>query len=350
MPLPTFYRQRLPVSVQNFTIGGPPVVFDIPRVSAISRINVYVTGVIGTVAATGAIEGLPKLVQSVLLRGTVTGSAVFEPISGLSGPDLAELAQFTDGTLPMKSGALTTAAAFGFHIPLNFRDSFFRGMGANGQPASLLTAIPAFNMSGLTLTITPATQAQVDVNAIPTFALTTGTIYVEIDQYYPNTLPANYNFIRSSIELSLVDTGIVTANPRQLQIAAGGHYTNMLFRSFSGANAKQTEFGGAPFLTPNGDIILYDLNRFTKIETDFNRARATNALEVNGGYSALVDGNFAFNFNRGETAVFQTSAIGTAQNTILFNYNAVASAGAQVRVVSRRLFDPSNLLGIPLGV
>jgi hypothetical protein len=147
-----------------------------------------------------------------------------------------------------------------------------------------------------------------------------------------------------------VDTAIVTSNPRQLQIAAGGHYTNILVRSFASATTKQTEFGGAPFLTPNGDITLYDLNRYPKLETDFNRQRISNALEVNGGTGALVAGNFAFNFNRGEHSVFQTSAIGTAQNTILLNYNAVAAAGSNVRIVSRRLFDPSNLLGIPIGV
>ena len=347
--LPAFYTQKLPVGTQPFTIGGAPVVFDIPRVSAISRIRIYCTGVIGTAANVASVEGLPKLIQSVLLRGTITGSNVFEPISNLTGPDLFEFAQTKEGTLPMSSGALGTAAAFGFDLPLIFSDPFFRGQQASGQPNRLLTAIPAFQMSGLTLTITPATLAQVDTGT-GTFVLTSGTFAVELEQYFPQTLPANYNFIRSSYELSLVDTGILTSNPRQLQIAAGGHYTGILLRSFSGANTKQAEFGGAPFLTPNGDIILYDLNRYTKVETDFNRLRASNALITNGGFAALVTGNAFFAFNRGETSVFQTSAIGTAQNSILLNYNAVASAGSNVRIVSRRLFDPSNYLGIPIGV
>lgn len=350
MPLPGFYTQKIPVSSQALTLGGTPLTFDIPRTSAIQRINIMVSGVIGTGAATAAVEGITKLIQSVLLRGTITGAAVFEPISGLSGTDLYEAAQWYEGTLPLSTApASLGTGSFVFHIPLVFHDPFFRGTQPSGQPNRLLTAIPAFQMSGLTLTLTPGTQAQVDVGATPTFALTSASVYVEIEQYYPNTLPNNYNFIRSSLELSVVDTGIVTANPRQLNIAAGGHYTHILARSFSGANTKQAETGGAPFLTPGGDIIIYDLNRFTKIETDFNRQRAANSLQVNGGYGALVAGNVAFNFNRAEHAVFQTSAIGTAQNVILFNYNAVASTGAFIRIVSRRLFDPTNFLGIPLG-
>lgn len=224
--LPLFYRQVVPVSSQTFALAGSPIVFNLPRESVIDQINVYVEGSFGVGAATAAVEGLSKLVQSITVRGSIQNAPQLEPVSGLSGPDMFELAQFIRGMLPATVGSLGSAAKFRVSIPIYFRDFFM-----SSEAKNLLAALPAFRMSELTCTITPATQAQVDTNAAPTLTVVGGICGLEIFQFYRNTVPDNVQFYRATYEAT-TDSGISTATDREIKLPSGGDYSLILARAF----------------------------------------------------------------------------------------------------------------------
>ena len=341
--LPNLYPQQLPVQAQTFALGGNNITFDIPRESVIDRMDVWVSGIIGTGAATAAIEGLSRLVNRIDLRGSLSGQPELVPISGLTGPDMFEIAQFQSNALPFAKGALGTAAFFYVNIPLFFRENFF-----GNEQLNILPSIPAYQMSDLTLNIQTALQSQVDVNTTPTFALTSATCGVNVYQCYRDTIPGNLQFIRGQFEV-IQDDSVQTNSTREVKFPSGGDYSLLLARSFLSANAKQTDAtasGTGPLTSETGTIKLYDLSRFTKMETSFGKIRAMNQHQTID--DTLVDGNAAFVFNRGPTNLFQTGKAGVALNNILMQYDAsTPAAGGKIRFVYRRLFDPANLLGIP---
>src|SRR5262249_69635 len=145
---------------------------------------------------------------------------------------------------------------------------------------NLLTAVPAYLMSTLKLTITPATQAQVDLNAAPTLVISSAVVTVEVHQFYRDSIPDNIQFILPSWEFIKDDT-IATSPVREIKFPAGGHYSFLMARSFNvgtgATTAKQADTGAtatAPF-TPDSATSLgcrvFDLSRFTKYESSYQK-------------------------------------------------------------------------------
>jgi hypothetical protein len=340
MPLPFFYRQNLPVQSQAFALGGSALTFDLPRESVISRIDIYVKGVIGTGAATACIEGLPRLIERVDIRGSLSGQPELVPIAGLTGSDLYEIGQFHSNALPYQTGALGSAAYFYVNIPIYFRENFF-----GSEALNLLPAIPAYQMSDLTVAVRPALQATVDTNATPTLVLTSAECGINVFGYYRDTIPANAQFIRGQFEV-LQDDSIATNPTREVKFPSGGDFSLLLARVFASTNVKQADSATAgPLTASTGTMKIFDLSRFTKAETSFAKLRASNLHETID--DTLVTGNAAFVWNRGPSELFQTGKAGIALNNIIMQYDATApAAGGKIRFVYRRLFDPANLLGI----
>lgn len=339
MPKPLLVKQIIPVSAQAFALGGSPLTFNIPRESVIEKISVAVEGNITTGAATANVDGLPALLQSLSVTGSLQNGR-FEPVVALSGPDLYEAAQFHRGTLPHSFGALGSTGRFRVEIPLYFREYFW-----GDEFKNLLPAIPAWQMSELTLTVTPATQAQVDSNATPTLVIAAGsTVQVEVHQYFRESVPADLKFFRGTWEVQ-VDSVPTTASPYEVRLPAGGDYTQILLRAFSAANTRQAQTGtSGPLTYPNGYIRLFELSRTVKIDTDPGKVRAMNLEAV---VDTLVAGNYALLFNRfGPNQVFQTGAIGQALNNVTMHLNTTTGTGNSIRFVNRRIFDPENFLGI----
>jgi hypothetical protein len=331
---PPFYDQRIIVAPQAIALGGS-YTFDLPRESRIRRMDLFIDGTVGTAANVAAIEGLPRLIDSVTVRGSIPGQAQYEPITGLSGPDLYEATQFIVGSLPMLVGSLGATGVFRLNLPLWFEDFGF------GGDLNRLTNIPADKMSDLKLIVKIAAVATVDTGT-GVFAFTgSPSMGVEVHQYYQETVPANFPYLRQSYEM-VEDTNISTSTVREVRIAAGGDYSLVLMRAFSGANAKQSDTTGVPF-TRLGTVRVDDLSLTPKEVTDFMKIRHRNLSQV---LDSLVTGNAALVYSQGARSVFQTGNIGKALNYVKLTYDATAGAGSKVRFVSRRLFDDQNLLGI----
>lgn len=344
---PAFYEQPVRSSaVQTFSLGQT-FNFDINRDSVVDEVFIVLEGTITTAAATAAIEGLAALVQSVQVRGSMAGVGEIVPVSNASGPDLAELYQFQVGALVNETGqgALGSTGFFRVIIPVRFAQQFW-----GNEIANRCTSLAAYAMSSLSLSITSATQAQVDTNASATFVLGTTVCWLRIFQCFRDSVPANFmdTNIRTSIEVK-ENAAVTTQAPASDSLPAGGDYSLILLRAFSAGGASQTKqalSGTAPFT--NGatqSIKLYDLTRYIKADISFNDLRASNLQDV---FDTIPTGNACFIYNRGPTKLFQTGAINKAQSDIRLEYTATApSAGGKIRFVYQRIFDPNNVLGIP---
>lgn len=338
MAKPVLTRQIIPLTKQSFTLGGSALTFLIPRESLIDRLDLFFEGNFTTAAATAAIEGLSAIAKSVTLSGSMAGGRI-EPISGIAGPALFEFAQIHQGSLPHTYGALTPSGRFRVTIPL-----LFRNFGFSSQARNLLTALPAWQMSELTLSVTPAAQADLDTNATPTLVLASGKVGVDVKQYFRETVPNDIVTIRSTVERTL-DNNPATESAHEVKLPSGGDYDAILLRAFSAANVKMANTGTTgPITQPDGVIRLYELSRTTKFETDYAKLRADNLAIT---LDTLVDGNAALVFGRyGEDQIFQTGAIGQALNNVVLQYDSTNVTGGKVDFIYRRLFDPNNYLGI----
>ena len=341
MALPILYRQKLRQQPQAFALGGGAITFNLPRESVIDVIMIRLYGVVNAAATGINIDGTPSMIASATLRGSVAGGDELQPVAGLTGADLYELAQMQRGALPRAVGNLTTAGGiYSVCIPIYCREFF-----CSNELKNLLPALPALNMSDLTLTIIPAALATVDSNSALTF--TSSNIEVEVYQFYRATLPANMQFVRGTYEVT-EDNGIATSVQREVKLPSGGLYSLLGMRSYQAANVKQTDQGAtaaAPITYPTvGGFTLYDLSQFVKAKTSFQQLRDDNLNQI---VDNLVVGNAFFGFNRtGEAGFFQTGDIGNALNNVTVQYDATAAAGSRVRFVYRRLFDPANLFGL----
>lgn len=338
MPYPLFYKQVVPAPDQlSVTLGGGGSI-GIPRDSVVERIDIVVEGSITTAAATAAVEGLPRLLESVSLRGSARSAGQILPITQLRGDDLYELAQFKRGALTPIDGALGSTGFFRFVIPIHLRNYFL-----GNEIDNMRTALPAYDMSEFSLALKFASQAALDVNVSPTFVLGTTTCYLRIHQCYPGTQPADMVYLRATQEVS-VDDAITTGTTRQFALPAGGDYSLILARSFSGANAKQANSGSAPYTTGAAQVIrVYDRNRFIKKESSFLDLRAEN---IDYTMDALVTGNAAIVYNRGKDLLFQTSGLDKSQSDIRIEANQTAATGAKIRYIYERIQDPNNVLQI----
>jgi hypothetical protein len=342
MPRPFYNRQVLPVAAQAPTVGGNAMVFQLPRESLIDQINIEVDVLNNGAIATLHPDGLSQFIKSVTLSGSLAGGR-YEPIVSIKGSDLFFMAQMHRGTLPfVTSGTPGAATRWRVTIPLYFREFFFSTLIKN-----LMSAIPAWKMSELTLTITPGSQADVDINAAPTFTITSALVTPIVYQYHRDTIPNDMQFIRGTYETQTDDNPPTTAS-REVRLPAGGDYTFLGMRARSGAAAAQiaqTDVGTTgPFTYPSGNLRLFELSRNIKYEGDFHKLRTWNLEHILDG---LVTGNAFIPFNRfGESEIFQTGAIGSALNNVTVNYNATNVASGFVQFMYRRLFDPDNLLGI----
>lgn len=330
-----FYKMDLRTGANPFTLGGTTAI-QLNRDSLLEGIRIIITGTIATAAATASIEGLPALLQSITLRGSSSGTN-YQPINSLSGPDLYELHQFRRGAVPVADGALGSTGFFRIEIPITFRQWWFQGTD------SYRTCLPAFQMSDLTLTMVAATQAQVDTNGTPTFALTSASIYVIQEESYRESVPKDFEnpaiYLQELFEVTQWDVQLVT-NPNFIfEIPAGGLYSYLLLRSFSAANVKQADSGSAPFTNGSTQqITLYDLAKRVKKDCSFMDLRGSN---INDVVDTPIVGNACFVYGHEQNQLFDTTTLNKTTANVNMNANITTATGSKVRIVRNRIFNMS---------
>jgi hypothetical protein len=342
---------RAPQSPQAFTLGGNTVSFQLDKSSIIPQLNLVIEGTIATAATTPYVGGLAGLAQNVRVQFTAPGLN-HTPVNGLNGDDLTEIYQFKTGQLPRVEGALNATGYFKVYIPIEFKQNFFPNgkitTGATGSQTTVYpkyaNSLPANACSDITLSFQSASQAQMDSGN--TLVISSCNVFVQQEIPDPTTIPAPFQYVKSAYELTVINAQIVTGTQQQINISAGGRYTLMLMRAFSGVNTKQADGTGVPFTDgPQQQIQLLDLLRRVKYDTSFNWLRNENAEAVtyNANYSSpLVPGNAAFVFNRALNESFNTAGLSNTTNQVPIMCNFTAGGGASIRIVTERYWDDSN--------
>src|SRR5690606_41467132 len=86
---------------------------------------------------------------------------------------------------------------------------------------SLHDALPIF-----TIEIRTALQAQVDTNAVPTFALTSASCYVVQDQYMVETIDPDWKWTRNSLDV--LDVPVLTTGSLDINLPRSEEHTSEL--------------------------------------------------------------------------------------------------------------------------
>lgn len=349
---------------QNVTLGQNVNINGVLQDSITSEFIIEVEGTITTVAATPAIEGLPALVQNVNLSGPLANYGSLNPINGISGPMLSEIAQFIRSNVSYSFGSLGTTGKFGVSVPCTFLQPRLN------YPWSRMSCLPTNDMGSVNFTIQIANQAQVDTNATATFAASTLTVYVQQNEYLRNSVPALaalvpagqlpkgsdgvpgsnlFMFIPST--LNYLSITPIQTTPQQQQLFSNSTLMLMMIRSFptvatSGvATSRQSDtVAGGPLnlsVTSQG-ITIQDVNKAPRRNVNYYTMRKENLDNITDG---LVTGNAAFQFNRGLDKIFQPS-IGPNQIPLILDTVTTGTTNPRIDVVYQQITDSQNWLGL----
>lgn len=336
-----FRRQILRRNTQTMVLGGTSYSWDLQRMSVLRQCVIKLEAVIGTVAATPSIEGFSGAIKSVTLQGTKAGRN-YNPVSLLSGRDLYEAYQAQVGTLPSVAALANqfTLASTGYVcvlIPINFDQPRF---GAQRY----LCCPDMREMTDFNLTITTASQAELDVHTTPTLVFTSLTATVIQEQFDIDTIPKDFFSLDMLMGFKSYDT--ITTGQMEFQLPAGGNYAYIMARAFATANTRQNPATApataVPFNTNNGaKAILYDIGKKPKQEIDFDYLSLD---EINRVVDTPVVGTPTFFFNDGTADLFYTGALEKAESYVTLVADMTAATGSKVRFVHQRIFDPMNIL------
>jgi hypothetical protein len=352
-------KQWQPIALQlqrqNVTLGQTLNIQGVLQDSYTSEFLIMVEGTVTTAAATAAIEGLPALIQKVLISGPLPGYNTLTPINGLSGPMLSEFAQFKRRNVSYSFGSLASTGKFGVSIPCTFLNQRLGGAWAR------MSCLPTNIMGAVNFNIQIASQAQVDTNATPTFAASPLTVYVQQNEYKASTIPplsalvpasqvqsGAFQFIPSS--LNYLTTGTMVAGSAIQQLFPNGTYLALLLRAFSTtasgvATARQSDtVAGGPIdlsVTSPG-LILQDVNQQPKSAVTWYTIRKDNLDNI---YDSLVTGNACFQFNNRAWEIFQP-AIGPNQIPLIYPVTLTGTTNPRVDFVYEQIFDSMNWLGL----
>jgi hypothetical protein len=351
-----FQPLTLPLQRANATLGQR-LYFQATQDSIIEEFLIMVEGTISTAAATATVEGLPALVQQVLVQGTLTGYSPPVPCNNMSGPMLSEYAQFKRANVSYSFGSLGSTGAFAVSIPVTF--SHWRWP----APFRFASCLPAKWMGALNVNVTMAIQSQVDTDSSPTFAVSALSVYIQQNQFksdtVPNVLsplvpaaqvPANsFQYIPSTLNYQSVL--IPQAGPTQQQLFPNGTYLNVMVRSFTSTNSttrvpteRQADGTAGPIDTSvsSPGLVLQDVNQAPRRAADWYSIRKDNLDHI---YDSLVDGNACFQMNRNLSDVFQPQ-IGPNQIPLLYPVVLTGTSNPRIDFVYEQLFDSTNWLGL----
>lgn len=344
----------LQLARQNTTLGSTINITGVTQDSITSEFIIMCEGVIGTSAATAAIEGLSSIVQKVNISGPLQGYAPLTPINGLTGPMLSEVAQFIRHNVSYSWGALGSTGKFGVAIPCTFVNPRMP------WPLSHSCCLPTKDMGSVNFNVQIASQAQLDTNATPTIAFTSLSVYVQQNEYKPGT-----TFPRAQLGTAPTNTSLWYFVPSSwnyfqnlnIQASAGNQqlFPNnamllLLVRSFSTtsngvATARQSDtVAGGPIdisITSPG-LILQDVAQAPKLAVTWNSLRGQNLNQI---FDSLVTGNACFQMNQGANAVFQPQ-VGPNQLPLIYPTVTTGTTTPRLDFVYQNIIDPSNWWGL----
>jgi hypothetical protein len=233
---------------------GTTYQLEIPRDFHLERITLKLSFTVSTAAATQSADGLMGIVRNVTLNindalgsrsvfNAGSASLLEEAMQHDGGLDTFTTAHFADNTTGVKNINIPLACAPGnYSEPL--RSAFL-------IPLGTLQANPQ-------LVITMASQADMDVNATPTFAITGATLQVMIEKREVVSTDPNIRLAWPTNQFDVVENNLpvpADLSNYRWELPNGCHYLGILMGHYSSTSAR------ANIETANGDTRLQVLSQ-----------------------------------------------------------------------------------------
>jgi len=251
-------------STQTGLALGQTIRFELTREFHIEALYLMVVATPSAAMATANADALQAIVNRVQVQ--VSDGAQNRNVVDVSGPALLELALQWQGGLDRDTatnlGTNPSSGAKTLVYPIWFAHPQL----ADPVGSVLLLPAPRFN-SNPVVTVTFATQAQMDTNATPTFAVSALTARLVIIRRQVNRpkFPI-FNTELAELEVSYATTG----NAQLYELQIPGSYTGILLRDYTSATARGSIMttGGENRLQLLGTVIRRWDNRDLALEND----------------------------------------------------------------------------------
>jgi hypothetical protein len=218
---------------------GSTLSIPIKREKHLEQVLVFISGTVTTGAATGNADGI----INILKRCTLTAGGR-DYVNGVSGAGLIELDGMENGEVDyltkyaiaagstITTTAFNSGAAFNVCYPINCVQPQIQEVAGN----VLLIPMPGFNEDG-TLTLQIASQAEMDVNGAPTFAVSAG-LTVEV-VFNWRQAPTGANGLPHAIwELNENEVVYSASQKDAFEFPALGSYTGLVVRGYTSTSAR----------------------------------------------------------------------------------------------------------------
>jgi len=219
-------------STQTGLALGQTIRFELTREFHIEAIFLYVIATPSAAMATANADNLQAIVNRVQVQ--VSDGAQNRNVVDCSGPALLELALQWQGGLDRNTAANVGTNPSSGAKTLIYPIWFAHPQLADPVGSVLLLPAPRFN-SNPVVSVTFATQAQMDTNATPTFAVSALTAKLIIIRRQVNR-PKFPIFNTELAELSV--TYATTGNAQLYELQIPGSYTGILLRDFTALTTR----------------------------------------------------------------------------------------------------------------
>lgn len=245
---------------------GSTIRFEITREFHVEALYLVVVATPSGAMATANADALQAIVNRVQLQ--VSDGAQNRNVVDVSGPALLELANQWIGGLDRDTatnvGTNPSSGAKTLIYPIWFAHPQL----ADPIGSVLLLPVPRFN-SNPVLSVTFATQAQMDTNATPTFAVSALTAHLVIVRRQVN----RPNFPTFNTELAELEVAYPTTGNSQLyELQIPGSYTGILFRDYASLTSRSSiqTSGGENRLQLLGTVIRRFRMEHLAAENDYS--------------------------------------------------------------------------------
>lgn len=314
---------------------GQTVEFDIPRDYHLDSALLRISGTVGTAAATLNADGIAALAKN--LRLTVNDGVRTRAPIDCSGIGLIEIArqygiQTTEGRNFM-NGSYTSTGAFVLEVPIFFV------MPNVATPMSEVTLLPLPQYQvNPTLQVQVGSQADLDVHASPTFALT-GSLTVDLVLTKRDVTIQSFKTLDTEI-VEMVHEYPSTGNRQRVNLPVPGAYAGIHLMPYTSTSAKGDN-------STAGGTTSLEFAQTTQIRCQLSDLAAINSQSLpdtvatrNGGYilDFLNDGP-----GRGDDdfgSVLDTTLANDQGADVYLLRDVTGGAGVKDRLVLHRILGP----------
>ena len=266
-------RQNFEAQVSGVVLGQL-VRFELTREFHIDSIIVRAKPNQSAVMATDNADFVQNIISRVAL--SVNNSASTRNVIDVSGPALLELCHHQVGRLDRETEAnvnLDSVSAKVFNYPIFFAHPQIQDPIAS----SFMLPAPSYASNPI-LSVQIATQAQMDFNAAPTFAVTTFTLDCIVIRRFVN-IP---NFPIFETELSELQVAYPNAGSNQrYELQIPGSYTGLLIRDYTVIGAPGSGVAGARSDLSTGGFDGFGENRLQLLGVVFRRFKTSHMQGLN---------------------------------------------------------------------